>query len=86
MKIIDSLSFIGQGRYKNQSVEELIQRMDQNGVEKALIAPVDEYVVAYKKATCLCRQLALLTLIGLLDMQWQIPGLEIKLLIPLSEL
>ena len=47
MKIIDSLSFIGQGRYKNQSVEELIQRMDQNGVEKALIAPVDEYVVAY---------------------------------------
>lgn len=47
MKIIDSLSFIGQGRYKSQSVEELLRNMDQNGVEKALIAPVDEYVVAF---------------------------------------
>ncbi len=49
MKIIDALSFIGQGRYKSQSVEELLQKMEENGVEKALIAPVDEYVVAYNE-------------------------------------
>lgn len=49
MKIIDALSFIGHGRYKSQSAEELIRKMDQNGVEKALIAPVDEYVVAYNE-------------------------------------
>jgi len=47
MKIIDALSFVGHGQYKSQKVEDLLQRMDLNGVEKALIAPVDEYVVAY---------------------------------------
>lgn len=44
MKIIDALCFVGQGRYRRQSAEGLLAAMDANGVEKAVLCPVEEQV------------------------------------------
>jgi len=47
MRIWDALAFIGNGIYKKQSEEVLLDRMDEFGVEKSVIAPVEEYVTVY---------------------------------------
>ena len=44
MRIWDALAFVGEGIYKKQSMDELLRRMDVFGVEKSIIAPVEEYV------------------------------------------
>lgn len=49
MKRFDALSFVGAGRYKRQSPEELLRAMDENGVEKTVIAPVEEQIAVYNE-------------------------------------
>lgn len=44
MKIIDSHCHVGQGRYKNQTPEQLMQRMETYGVGASVIVPVEEYL------------------------------------------
>lgn len=44
MKIIDALCFVGLGRYRRQSADALLAAMDANGVEKAVLCPVEEQV------------------------------------------
>lgn len=44
MKIIDAHCTVGAGRYKNQTAEALLAKMDALGVTRAAICPVEEYV------------------------------------------
>ena len=44
MTICDAHCHVGEGSLKNQSVEKLLANMDRNGVEKAVIVPVEEYL------------------------------------------
>lgn len=47
--ILDALSFVGCGIYKNQSPDLLLQEMDRHGVAKTLIAPVEEQITVYNQ-------------------------------------
>ena len=47
--ILDALSFVGCGIYKNQSPDSLLHEMDRFGVSKTLIAPVEEQITVYNR-------------------------------------
>jgi len=42
--IIDAHCHLGQGRYKCLSADALLKSMDDNGIDKAVIVPVEEYI------------------------------------------
>jgi predicted TIM-barrel fold metal-dependent hydrolase len=43
--IIDAHAHVGQGRYKSLQPDELLRRMDTNGVDRAVICPVEEQII-----------------------------------------
>ena len=47
--IIDALSFIGEGIYKKQSVDQLLDEMDRCGVCRTYIAPVEEGITVHNQ-------------------------------------
>ncbi len=49
MKIIDAHCHLGKGFDMKVSPKELLKEMDKNGVEKAIICPVDKFIVVYNK-------------------------------------
>ncbi len=44
MRIWDAHCHLGVGRYKKQTLSELLERMDRFGVEKSVVVPVEEYI------------------------------------------
>lgn len=44
MHMIDAHCHIGQGRYKKQTVQELLHSMDENNIAQSVIVPVEEYI------------------------------------------
>ena len=49
MDIIDAHCTIGNGRYTRLAVSELLRRMDENGIAKAVVCPVEEHVTVYNR-------------------------------------
>ena len=49
MKIIDGHCHLGEGFDIKVSPEELLKEMDKNGVEKAIIFPVDKFIAVYNE-------------------------------------
>jgi len=49
MRIIDAHCHIGKGRYKRLTASELIVQMDENGIEKAVVCPVEEHITVYNQ-------------------------------------
>ena len=47
--VIDAHVHVGQGAYKQQSVEGLLREMDACGVDRAVICPVEEQIVYYNR-------------------------------------
>lgn len=47
--IIDAHAHIGQGRYKSLSGDELLRQMDENGIDRAVICPVEEQITAFNR-------------------------------------
>ncbi len=45
--IIDAHAHVGQGRFKSLSPDELLRQMDTNGVDRAVLCPVEEQIVAF---------------------------------------
>ncbi len=43
--IIDAHAHIGHGRFKSLGPEDLLRQMDENGVDQALVCPVEEQIV-----------------------------------------
>jgi predicted TIM-barrel fold metal-dependent hydrolase len=61
MIIIDAHCFVGNGRYKKQTAAQLLAAMENTGVEKAAICPVEEYSTVdneegNRQIAGLCRQ------------------------------
>jgi len=44
MKIIDGHCHLGNGRYKQLKPDCLLRQMDENGIDKSVVVPVDEYI------------------------------------------
>ena len=49
MRIIDAHCHIGEGRYKRLTASELIALMDENGIEKAVVCPVEEQIILFNR-------------------------------------
>jgi hypothetical protein len=49
VRIIDAHCHIGQGRYKRLDPSELIAMMDENGIERAVVCPVEEHITVYNR-------------------------------------
>lgn len=49
MRIIDAHCHVGEGRYKRLTASELIVQMDENGIEKAVVCPVEEHITVYNQ-------------------------------------
>lgn len=49
MKIIDAHCHIGNGIYKKQTCDELISRMESNGVDASIVVPVEEFMAVDNK-------------------------------------
>ena len=47
--IIDAHAHIGHGRYKSLSGEELLSQMDEFGIDRAVICPVEEQITVYNQ-------------------------------------
>ena len=47
--IIDAHAHVGWGRYKLLAPEDLLRQMDANGVERAVICPVEEQIVLHNR-------------------------------------
>jgi predicted TIM-barrel fold metal-dependent hydrolase len=45
--IIDAHAHVGHGRIKSLSADDLLRQMDENGVDRAIICPVEEQIVAF---------------------------------------
>ena len=45
--VIDSHAHVGQGRFKPLSPDDLLRQMDENGVDQAVLVPVEEQIVAF---------------------------------------
>jgi len=43
--IIDAHAHLGQGRYKSLTADALLEQMDQNDVDRAVVCPVEEQIV-----------------------------------------
>lgn len=49
MMIVDAHCHIGEGRYKQQTPDQLLREMDRCGVDKAVVCPVEEYITVYNR-------------------------------------
>jgi predicted TIM-barrel fold metal-dependent hydrolase len=49
MRIIDGHCHVGKGIEKSLSPERLIEIMDENGVEKSVICPIEQYIAVYNE-------------------------------------
>jgi predicted TIM-barrel fold metal-dependent hydrolase len=47
--IVDGHVHVGRGRKKSLEPRQLINLMDDNGVDKAIVCPVDEYIAIYNR-------------------------------------
>ena len=47
--IIDAHAHVGHGRYKSLPPEELLRQMDEYGVDRAVICPVEEQIILYNR-------------------------------------
>jgi uncharacterized protein len=47
--IIDAHAHIGNGRYKNITPNELLHQMDDNGINHAVICPIEEQITAFNR-------------------------------------
>jgi predicted TIM-barrel fold metal-dependent hydrolase len=47
--IIDFHAHVGSGHFKSLSVRQLIRLMDSNGVDRAVLCPVDKYIAVYNR-------------------------------------
>jgi uncharacterized protein len=47
--IIDAHAHVGQGRYKSLSGDELLRQMDEHGIDRAVICPVEEQITAFNR-------------------------------------
>lgn len=47
--IIDAHAHVGQGRYKSLAPEELLRQMDQHGIDRAVICPVEEQIILHNR-------------------------------------
>lgn len=45
--VIDAHAHVGQGRFKSLEPAELLRQMDANAVDRAVLCPVEEQIVAY---------------------------------------
>ena len=45
--VIDSRAHVGHGRFKTLSPDDLLRQMDENGVDQAVLVPVEEQIVAF---------------------------------------
>lgn len=45
--IIDAHAHVGHGRLKSLSADDLLRQMDENGVDRAILCPVEEQIVAF---------------------------------------
>ncbi len=48
--IIDAHAHVGHGRFKSLSRDDLLRQMDENGVDRAVLVPVEEQIVAFNHA------------------------------------
>lgn len=47
--IIDAHAHIGHGQYKSLSVESLLEQMDRNEIDRAVVCPVEEQIVLHNR-------------------------------------
>lgn len=47
--IIDAHAHLGQGRYKSLAPEELLRQMDEHGIDRAVICPVEEQIILHNR-------------------------------------
>jgi predicted TIM-barrel fold metal-dependent hydrolase len=47
--IIDAHAHVGHGRYKSLSGEELLRQMDEHGIDRAIICPVEEQIAVFNR-------------------------------------
>lgn len=47
--IIDAHAHVGQGRYKSLAPEELLRQMDEHGIDRAVICPVEEQIILHNR-------------------------------------
>jgi predicted TIM-barrel fold metal-dependent hydrolase len=47
--IIDAHAHVGKGRFKSLAPEELLRQMDEYGVDRAVICPVEEQITVYNQ-------------------------------------
>ncbi len=47
--IIDAHAHVGQGRYKSLAPQELLLQMDEHGIDRAVICPVEEQIILHNR-------------------------------------
>jgi uncharacterized protein len=47
--IIDAHAHVGHGRYKSLATDDLLRQMDEHGVDRAIICPVEEQIVLHNR-------------------------------------
>jgi predicted TIM-barrel fold metal-dependent hydrolase len=47
--IIDAHAHVGHGRYKSLSGKELLRQMDEYGIDRAIICPVEEHITVFNR-------------------------------------
>lgn len=47
--IIDAHAHVGHGRYKSLAPEDLLRQMDEHGINRAVICPVEEQIAVYNR-------------------------------------
>ena len=45
--VIDAQAHVGHGRIKSLSADDLLRQKDANGVDRAILCPVEEQIVAF---------------------------------------
>ena len=49
LAIVDAHAYLGQGRHLSLSVDDLLERMDEAHIERAVVVPVDHYLAVHNR-------------------------------------